>query len=394
MSMILFGLLQPIVIKLKILFQEICMSSVGWDDLVCEKLCNKWHNIVEEMRNYKNIEVKRCYFDYPKDDNIERIYLHGFSDASEQTYAACVYIKYITRAGYVGVKLISSKSRVVALRKKYTMPRLELLGNLIVANLMFVIFNVLKEDVEIHDCFYWSDSMICLAWIKSTDKEYKTFIENRLSKIRSQVPPDKWRYCKSEENPADVITRFKCHSDKHGLFYNGPSLLRSCIENHSELDKELMNDDSLPPDYVEEQKITLLATSCDGSIIPAVNQINNVEAYSDINKLFRVTGYVLRFIHNLRKRINAEGLELSNYVTVEEYRKAEQLWIKDNQVKLNESKVLCKQLTVIPDSNGILRCIGRINNASLPYDVKNPILLDRKHKVNCLRSSSSSKTSR
>ena len=87
----------------------------------------------------------------------------------------------------------------------------------------------------------------------------------------------------------------------------------------------VLNDDSLPPDYVEEQKITLLATSCDGSIIPAVNQIINVEAYSDINKVFRVTGYVLRFIHNLRKRINAEEPELSNYVTVEEYRKAEQL---------------------------------------------------------------------
>ena len=137
---------------------------------------------------------------------------------------------------------------------------------------MFLIYNALKEDVEIHDYFGWPDSMICLAWIKSIPtKNPKSFVENRL--IRSQVSPERWRHCKSADNPADVITRFECNSNKHELFYNGPFLLRNCAENHSKLDNELLNDDFLPSDYCEEQKSTLL-TRCGNSIVLASCQSN------------------------------------------------------------------------------------------------------------------------
>ena len=42
-----------------------------------------------------------------------------------------VFIKYVTKSGNIGVTLVSSNSRVVPLKKKNNMPRLELLGNLI-----------------------------------------------------------------------------------------------------------------------------------------------------------------------------------------------------------------------------------------------------------------------
>ena len=180
------GFLQPVVMKFKILFQEICSANIDWDDFIGEESCKKWHIVVNEMKNFVNIAVKHCYFDN-NFDNIEKVYFHGFLDASEAAYAACVYIKYVTKAGNIGVKLISSKSRVVPIKKKFTIPRLELLGNLIVANLSFNVYNVLKDEIKIDDYFCWTDLTICLALIKSVNKEYKTFVENRLIKIRSRV---------------------------------------------------------------------------------------------------------------------------------------------------------------------------------------------------------------
>ena len=72
------GFLQPMVIKLKILFQEICKIGVDWDEFIGNELSKKWYVIVEEMKIYKDIVIKRCYFDIVEiNDFVERIYLHG-----------------------------------------------------------------------------------------------------------------------------------------------------------------------------------------------------------------------------------------------------------------------------------------------------------------------------
>ena len=38
------------------------------------------------------------------------------------------------------------------------------------------------------DVVNWTDSMISLWWIINTDKEYKQFVENRVSEIRRNAP--------------------------------------------------------------------------------------------------------------------------------------------------------------------------------------------------------------
>ena len=40
------------------------------------------------------------------------------------------------------------------------------------------------------DVVNWTDSMISLWWIIYTDKEYKQFVENRVSEIRRNAPPE------------------------------------------------------------------------------------------------------------------------------------------------------------------------------------------------------------
>ena len=56
-------------------------------------------------------------------DPVDTISLQGFPDASELAKGACIYIKSIQRSGNINVNLVTSKYRVISLKKKYSIPR-------------------------------------------------------------------------------------------------------------------------------------------------------------------------------------------------------------------------------------------------------------------------------
>ena len=98
--MILF-LIQPIVVKLKILFQEICKENVNWDDKLSEELKCKWLKIIENMKRVENVIIDRCYCVTEINDPIIDTELHGFSDASQVAYGCCIYFKFTSKCGKV-----------------------------------------------------------------------------------------------------------------------------------------------------------------------------------------------------------------------------------------------------------------------------------------------------
>ena len=127
----------------------------------------------------------------------------------------------------VKTNLVTAKSRVAPLRE-ISIPRLELLGNLILARLMSAVENALKTVIHISRKFYYTDSKAALSWIKSLDKEFETFVENRLKEIRKLSHYNHWNFIETSQNPADVLTikqtfeKFK----KNILYWEGPSFLK------------------------------------------------------------------------------------------------------------------------------------------------------------------------
>ena len=118
---------------------------------------------MDRLKQCQDLEFKRHYFSELVNDPIVHIYLHGFSDASEVAYAACIYLKYITKMGDIGIKFLTTKSRIVSARKAFTVPRLELLGNFTLAKLMSSVKGALCDEIVINDIFCHTDSMITLA---------------------------------------------------------------------------------------------------------------------------------------------------------------------------------------------------------------------------------------
>lgn len=92
-----------------------------------------------------------------------KIVIHGFSDASERAYGACLYAVTHDSAGNIHSHLLCSKSRVAPL-KVLTVAKLELCAALLLAKLYKTVREALKERIE--GVKLWSDSTIVLGWIR------------------------------------------------------------------------------------------------------------------------------------------------------------------------------------------------------------------------------------
>ena len=110
----------------------------------------------------------------------------------------------------------------------------------------------------------------------------------------------------------------------------------------------------------------------------------NLEKFSSVTRLWRVTALALRFVNKLRKKTNQNGPLDATEIT-----NAETLWTKFVQRQqygevvdsINKSKRnnLQYQLGIYVDQHGLLRCGGRLDNAELCESAKHPILLPKGH---------------
>ena len=140
------GFVSPFIVKVKILFQELCADKSSWDDELPSEMKQRWSALINELEVLQNVRVPRCYFSFPSAKR--RIELHAFSDVSQKAYAAAVYIRRVVN-DHVETTLICSKSRV-SLLKLQTIPRLELLGALILACLMNTVLNAISKIITIN----------------------------------------------------------------------------------------------------------------------------------------------------------------------------------------------------------------------------------------------------
>jgi hypothetical protein len=213
--------------------------------------------------------------------------LHGFCDASEKTYGACLYLRSTDHRGRLSCKLLCSKSRVAPVRK-VTLPRLELCGAVLLAKLIKRTVPVLA--VPIHSIHLFTDSTVVLAWIMATPTRWKTFVANRVAQIQEHTSIECWRYVSTHENPADLISRGADPATllEAQIWWKGPEWLQHKQEVWKETTPE-----RLPEDIPEERPVTSLLTT-------SASSDDMIMKFSSYSKLIRVIAWCRRFIHNCR----------------------------------------------------------------------------------------------
>ena len=181
--------------------------------------------------------------------------------------------------------------------------RLELLACLITARLMAQVYDALKDVLRVDSRYCWSDSSIALAWIQSTSKEYKPFVQNRVNEIRRLIPPGCWRYCPTSCNPADTAsggckpTDFASDTRR----WNGPAFLSSDpdqwpnsvrpVTNTQRNDVEKKLKRMLDVPMIQVSSNVACAQKADD-----ITKVIDATEYSSFTKLIRVTAYVIRFL--------------------------------------------------------------------------------------------------
>ncbi|XP_036149070.1 uncharacterized protein LOC118647739 [Monomorium pharaonis] len=362
------GLLGPIIIIAKIIMQDIWQSGLEWDESLPEE---RWKKFREQLPHVNQLRLPR--WTGFSGGGAARVQIHGFCDASERAYGACVYIRRESTNRQPRIELLISKSRVAPV-KAISIPRLELNAALLLARLIEKIRSAI--NLSRTKLFLWTDSTIALQWISSPSRKWATFVANRVGEIQSLTRVSSWRHVPSADNPADVLSRGICPSElaNHSMWWNGPEFLKSSEQYWP----SRTIDDSLQ-ELPEQKRVVAVA------LVPEQSVTRNIIGrHSSLGRVLRVVAYCLRFARRVAYRGSfVSHNEMTTALRVltravqresfpEEYRAME-----EGRAIATSSKLL--SLTPFLDGNGIIRVGGRLKNSALSYDTRHPILLPKGH---------------
>jgi len=196
------GFLLPVLIMGKLFLQQMWAMKIDWDSQLPHNMQEKWIEFYHSLEQLKGCSVPRKV----KPSATDEIEIHGFCDASEEAYGACIYVSSRDCNGKWQSKLLCAKTRVAPL-KGATIPRLKLNGALLLAELINKVAQ--SWTIEVQDSRLWTDSMVVLTWLNSQRGCLKTCIRilNRVNQILELTRITQWNHVRTIENRADVITR-------------------------------------------------------------------------------------------------------------------------------------------------------------------------------------------
>ena len=198
------GFISPVTARIKAIFQVLCKNRCSWDENISSDIESIWNDFLADLKQIETLRVKRFAFVQPK-EIILSISLHGFCDSSSQVYCGMVYIRVETTL-CIRVNFLCAKTKVAPL-KKLSIPRLELLGCVLLSKVLKDVLVALKGRVFIDSVYCWSDSEVALCWVKGKEKCWKPWVENRVVSIRNIIDKDSWYHISGVNNPADIPTQ-------------------------------------------------------------------------------------------------------------------------------------------------------------------------------------------
>lgn len=357
------GFLSPYILTGKRVLQEMCKRGVGWDEHVPLELKPKWETWLHDLENLEKIQIPRCFIpDHLS--TIRKIELHHFSDASNNGYGQCSYIRIVADE-QVHCALVMGKARVAPTRV-VSIPRLELTA----ATVSAAMSSVLREELElkIDQEFFWTDSQVVLGYIKNDARRFHVFVANRVQKIRDTTDPSQWFYVETSQNPADHASRgLKVAELIESNWLRGPKFL---------WEQEIVFSQRSPELLVGDPEVKVLKTDA----VERDSFLHRLSRLSDWNTTLNIIARIQRLAHKDR----------SGPISVEERRGAALVLIRAAQREAfeKELKLFSQESTKLPKThkmyqldpifqNGLLRVGGRLRMSSASVELKHPVILPK-----------------
>ncbi|XP_063972042.1 uncharacterized protein LOC135159909 [Diachasmimorpha longicaudata] len=355
------GLLAPVIIIAKTFIQRLWKLKLNWDSPLPADVQKEWQEFYQQLPVLQEFQHPRKALT----QLVQRIELHGFCDASNLAYGACIYVKSISTTGTTQVSLLCAKSRVAPLTNKPFSPRLELCGALLLARLMTNVRNIIH--IQIQRVNYWTDSTVVLHWLHTPSTKLLPYVANRVSEIQQMTLISDWKHVRTHENPADLK--------------EGPAWLLEDEHHWPILDLHFPSD---PPE-LKKQQSSPQAGTC---FMTAMEQRsgNALTWYSSLTKLQRIIAHCRRFLTRNKGPIAVEEMDsalhgITYWVQRETFTPVITLLHKKNPGQKAAVLAPLAKLNPFLDERAVIRVGGRLRNSNVPYSQRHPMILPKKHHV-------------
>ncbi|XP_058448668.1 uncharacterized protein LOC131428639 [Malaya genurostris] len=362
------GLLAPIIVKAKLVMQRLWELKVDWDETPPGELIDDWIVLAQNLFALNSFQIPRRVV-YAR--SLTRLYLHGYSDASEKAMGACIYIRSVDEDGNHSSHLLCAKSKTAPIGKgRSTIPRLELNAAVILARLISNVTAALAK--QFHEIRAYSDSQVALAWISGGASIWKTYVGNRVAEIATLLPSINWYHVGTHDNPADIISRgaLPVNLKTNDLWWHGPNW------QHSSPHRDLNDAQRQQVDRERKSMAVGLMVAYQNHFLDEM--LNRY--YPNKQMLLRVTARLLRFGSRGPERLTSAELDKALLIYVSHTQKSH---FSNDINRLKEGKFVSsgssiRLLDPYLDADGLLRVGGRIRQSKLNYDTKHQLLLPRR----------------
>ncbi|KAE9521350.1 hypothetical protein AGLY_018254 [Aphis glycines] len=278
------GLIAPVIFYAKHILQQIWKAGLTWDEQLPSDLADNWKTLLQDLHALTKVKIPRFLYT----NTGSHVQLCGFCDASEQGYAAVVYLRLIRADGSVSISLLGAKTKMAPM-KTTTIPRLELSAAVLLARWMSRVKATLDDQLVITDVLAWSDSQIVLSWLINQHSCFKVFVSNRVHQIHQLLPSCKWGYVRTDDNPADCVSRGMLPSAllKFSLYWYGPQFLLHSKETWD------LSPCTISLDQLPETKDVSLA-------VQLASDPEWFSRFSSYTNMLRVVSWLRRFIGTRR----------------------------------------------------------------------------------------------
>lgn len=356
------GWITPFIVHIRRFLRSLWAQKLSWDDQLPEADQHSWQQIKYELQYITGVSMGRKFFTEEVNEQ-ETYQLHTFVDASAEAMGC---VSYLRAESSSQLAFVMSKARLTP-ASKLSIPRLEFCALLLGVRMQTYVADSLHLPKDVQK-YVWSDSKCVLAWI-SSNKLLPVAVEKHLTEIHN-AGIHQFRYVPTEINPADVASRGALLSELlRTSWLKGPQWLQ-----HENTWPEHINPSSESIEPIPDQPV-LFIQGKETKDIPTPFSLEPKD-FSEWKLLIRRTAYCIAVLNFAMKKI------IIPVKATVDYSAARRLWLRWDQRKngAEEPEILnsiahFKHVNLLTDTEGLLRCSSRLQNAKLPWDTKEPIIL-------------------
>lgn len=282
------GLLSPLLMNFKHANREACLAIGNqFKSYLAPAGVQKVCEYMIEMNKLKDYRYKRS-----KHPNGTKEYdLHFFADSGEKAKQLTSYTTSQGEDGVISVSFFTARNYLANLTRSIPQEELEILSQAAAVALE----SKINMQGKVKKVYGYTDSKICLAWVKNRDLPLQKFHRSRIAAIlRAFTDEDgilQLYYVPTNIQPADLGTKGVVKAEQvspDSVFFNGPDFLKQPLEESLKSkviihidDPACLNDKKLQEDDTYRQGLAQkLRFSADNDILVQSERLREIERLS------------------------------------------------------------------------------------------------------------------